>query len=486
MTKRKCRGYQLDTVFVPYLAKPERKSSRRELPAGSSTNLSLVVTPATCITSPFIPRAKTRQFQQYGISRPFGSLMSEEFTSVILNRFLPVNESNKTSLEPGMSQVCGAWVQILPSLVAGAPPGTLISLATRAFGAAILDVSDLGKSNQFRSNEAYLATLQELKNNILLSKNCLRIETAAAIACLAMTELLLPTSNEATYAHCKGLGALMSSYPPDLFDSDNFHFVFVGCRPVLLFQALVARRSTFLAQNPWLTAPFSNRPPSELQKLISEAAIIPSIMEEIDILPTLSGPAAFSRAVRAQSMLLGVLGQLDEWIGRFGRITIGFPGGFTQSILPDGTRDITSNMRYPNLLTANVHIHLWAFQIICLTELEKIYLFTSSHKSAPDHEAGAQNGSSGRQLGLATNICQSIDYFLQDRMNLHGPAASLFPLGIAYDVFRRDTRKNTQFIRRCQELFDRIYSKGFSKGSGPAAQDDDGHGVQQYSTTDTF
>lgn len=361
-----------------------------------------------------------------------------------------------------MSQVCGAWVEILPSLVAKAQPGELISLATRAFGAAILDKSQTGKSIGFRSSEAYIATLHELKKAVLSLESCLRVETAAAIACLAMAELLLPTPKEAMYTHCRGLSALLGSYPPELFCSDSLHFIFVGCRPVLLFQALAARKSTFLGHETWLNVPFQHHPPSDMQKLISEAAILPSLMEEIDMLPTLSPPVDVVRAFQAKFMLLEVLRLFDEWKGRFGRVTVGSPGGYLKLLGPGQTHGPIPNLWYSSLLAANVHIHLWAFQIICLTELDKLnpYMSDCQRNQTQDEEI---HNEGTRKLVLATKIYRSVEYLLQDTMNLHGPAAALFPLGIAYEVFVGDLEGNKEYIRHCERFFERIYSKGITK-----------------------
>lgn len=104
----------------------------------------------------------------------------------------------------------------------------------------------------FRSFEAYNSTLQQLKHALLASKVFFSIETATSIVCLAMVEvsvvasldwslviipicqLMFPTSSAGLFAHFAGFNALVKSYPPDLFSSDLFHAIFVGCRPILV------------------------------------------------------------------------------------------------------------------------------------------------------------------------------------------------------------------------------------------------------------
>lgn len=104
----------------------------------------------------------------------------------------------------------------------------------------------------FRTFEAYNSTLQQLKHALLASKVFFSIETVTSIVCLATVEvsvvasldwslviipicqLMFPTSSAGLFAHFAGFNALVKSYPPDLFSSDDFHEIFVGCRPILV------------------------------------------------------------------------------------------------------------------------------------------------------------------------------------------------------------------------------------------------------------
>ena len=78
---------------------------------------------------------------------------------------------------------------MLPSIVARANSGELITAATRAFGLVVLDRGLEGKHRSFHSIEAYVATLEKLNSVMQSPESFFRIETAATIACLAMVEV---------------------------------------------------------------------------------------------------------------------------------------------------------------------------------------------------------------------------------------------------------------------------------------------------------
>lgn len=105
-------------------------------------------------------------------------------------------------------------------------------------------------------------------------------------------------------------------------------------------------------------------------------------------------------------------------------------------------------------MAANVHIHALSFEIVCLTEVEKVDSFLANHGST-FRSAGGQtqevNYSDRKAWELADKVCQSIEYFLQEGMRLFGPASAVFPLRIAYDVLSRDSQGHQEGIRRCQD-----------------------------------
>lgn len=372
---------------------------------------------------------------------------------------------------------------VLPRLADEMPSGSLISAAVKAFATAILDRGPDGRRMNFRSLEAYHSTLQRLRRDLVVSSMSFDVRTAASIACLAMVEvshpgvsfstsfaitidysqLIFPTSTKGFYTHFNGLGVLFQFYPPDLFSSDVYHTIFVGCRPILvssvvyesfiahcshprqLFHALDRRKPTFLAQVQWKTKPFCFYPPSDLQLLIGDAATIPSLLEAIDGLSSLPSDLAISEAQRIRQGLLEVQNCLHKW----------------ESLHQmDSTYPLFSS-----LMTANVHTHALSFEIICLKEIEKVEMLLTDYgitaRLAAD-ETVEIDYSDRKVSELARQVLSAVDHFLQDEMRLFGPASAVFPLRVAYKVLSKDYEGNQCNIRRCRKLIARIRERGIS------------------------
>ncbi|CBY02475.1 predicted protein [Plenodomus lingam JN3] len=461
LTGRECGGYKLDPVFIPYKVTTLQKSSRK---GRTNKRSSEAAASTTGSKTRNVERTVAGQPPPSQICRPVDSATPQEFTAVVLSCFIPKYQQGPPTFDLSTSQVCGAWVGILPGLVARVGSGSrkLLYLATQAFAASILDSSTQAKSKSFHSQEAYHNTLQRLNKELVSMKSFFSVETAAAIVCLAMVELMLPISDNGIHAHTGGLGALINLSPPDLFSRKEFHAIFIGCRPVLLFQALAARKSTFLAQENWLRIPFRHHPPSAIQALISDGAVIPSIMEAIDILPTLPWYAAVMKAHQLKAKLEMVLGRLSRWNDRFGRDISESPGPILKADSPQAFENGARSFWFPSLVAANVHTHMWAFEIVSLVELDKLTPYLPGEKdvvSTPDQD---EEPPFARITTLASKICQCMEYLLQEDLKLFGPAAALFPLNIAYEVLSKDEEGNKQLIARCWQYFDLIRHRGIS------------------------
>lgn len=197
-----------------------------------------------------------------------------------------------------------------------------------------------------------------------------------------------------------------------------------------------------------------------MQLLLGDVAILPYIMEEIDLLQTLPQELAVSRACKAKNILDKVLQRLSKWNERFGQNTSSPPNSSIPNDVPDRPQDAETHIWFPNLLAANVHTHMWGFQIICLTEMEKLSPYLSDLDDAC--KAGEdEKGNDARMSVFAIKICQCMKYLLQDEMKLFGPAAALFPLKIAYEVLNRDRERNQAQIERCWRVFDQIRGRGY-------------------------
>lgn len=202
---------------------------------------------------------------------------------------------------------------------------------------------------------------------------------------------------------------------------------------------------TFLAQHQWKTKPFGFYAPSDIQLLISDAATLPSLLEAIDDLGSTPDENAVSKAEYIMTGLLEVHKSICKWKSLY-EMNATCPW-------------------FPNIMAANIHTHTLSFEIICLTEMEKVDLFLADHGSTFTRVGGQIleiKYTDKAVWELAGKICQGVEYFLQEEMKLFGPASAVFPLRIAHDVLSRDCHGNQGDIRRCQGLIDRIRQRGIS------------------------
>ncbi|KAJ6036709.1 hypothetical protein N7540_000988 [Penicillium herquei] len=115
---------------------------------------------------------------------------------------------------------------------------------------------------------------------------------------------------------------------------------------------------------------------------------------------------------------------------------------------------------------ANVLTHLWAFQITCATEIERLAplaLDCVFHKHISEFEDPFISNlvdNKERMVDLGRNIYLSMDYLLQDEMELFGPASTFYPLRVAYQRFKASQPEMTGDIACIENIVDRLAQKG--------------------------
>ena len=132
-------------------------------------------------------------------------------------------------------RVCGAWVEVLPDLVANSVNPALPA-AISAFALALLSGGPDKSGSILSGHEAYSLALRSLRLELRTTpKNgSLPSELAAAIMCLLLAELFLPTSLDSWTAHLQGFAELMQLAHPELYTVGIPHKLFVGARPILV------------------------------------------------------------------------------------------------------------------------------------------------------------------------------------------------------------------------------------------------------------
>ncbi|PGG99298.1 hypothetical protein AJ79_08565 [Helicocarpus griseus UAMH5409] len=203
------------------------------------------------------------------------------------------------------------------------------------------------------------------------------------------------------------------------------HKLFVGFRPFLIIKACHARQETFLGLHEWMHIPFSIFEPSPMQGLLSRIAIVPSLLQQVDQL--LGSPSqSDTNAWDIFNAFTNTLSNLQYWEEGLRRES----GSAYYEQLPassSGEGNITT--WFLNVTMANVYTHLWAFQIVCLLELERLEAVLSHVSPSPTFSDRVQfRYDQEKVLKISSLICSSMDYLIQNEMGLFGPASTFFPL----------------------------------------------------------
>lgn len=121
--------------------------------------------------------------------RPLSWPLSD-IVSLCAQNFIPANELSLSSSELANSQsrICGAWIEVLPTLV-NKREDYILHSAIRAFGTSILASGSDGRATVSEALEAQCEALHFLRGRISQANTSSFNELAAAIMCLFLSEV---------------------------------------------------------------------------------------------------------------------------------------------------------------------------------------------------------------------------------------------------------------------------------------------------------
>ncbi|KAH7119193.1 N-terminal fungal transcription regulatory domain-containing protein [Dactylonectria macrodidyma] len=447
---RQCPGYQANLIFRPPLVshlptakRDDRQNSRtkrKKLKQHADTTEQRALTPGL---------APTR-----AICWPLRDVIS-----FCVQNFAPASELPLLSDDPKVSQsrICGSWIEVLPELV-GRGESNLLPLAIRALGASIAARGCDGWapiSDALEANCSALTTLQGALSRTRVSPSD---ELAAAVMCLFLSEKLLPTSNASSVVHAKGISDLIQLCRPDFYASGVPHKLFVGFRPILILNAFDTRTSTFLATDEWKIEPFRLVPAVPLQALMNEAIEIPSILEKLDS-SKLNPASAYLVAHEALFGFVEILDRLSRW---YRSTQLSSRGPLWWPVSRTGGQ---THLWFSSITVANCLTHLWAFWIICATQIRQLraeFPGLMEQGIEVDGQVPESAHVSQKIIQESVRILQSVEFLTQDEMKLYGIASAALPLHTAWKVLDTINNSGTDTCSSsCQKVIERIISKGF-------------------------
>lgn len=155
-----------------------------------------------------------------------------------------------------------------------------------------------------------------------------------------------------------------------------------------------------------------------MQNLFSGTAVIPDLLQQIDILLHDSFQANHSEVAKMLNSFIEALDRLKDWEMHFQQ---GCPEAYYWPQVPDTkTIDGPHAFWFPNVTMANVYTHLWAFRIVCLTEIDRLsLLFPAFVLEIPAFASKFEFGYIKKQMvALSKQTCMGMEYLMQDEMRL--------------------------------------------------------------------
>ncbi|KAE8378003.1 hypothetical protein BDV26DRAFT_292605 [Aspergillus bertholletiae] len=448
-SERPCPGYKNKIIFVPQGSQP---ASRNKGDGSASGGVEL----------------DTSSHHLVSAFTTFRWSTVEEFFALGIAHFIPEPQLPLLPLESTTSQslVCASWLGVLPKITDHGKYGSLLVQTIRTLGLSILCKGSAKATWNSQRLESYCSAIHLLRNRLLASNDNSHGETTAAIMTLTLSELMFPTSKHGWIAHVKAVSELMRHSGPAAFVAPPCHKLFVGFRALILTEAILSRTWTFLELPEWQNVPFQQSGPSSLQRLLSCAVSLPSLLQQVDRLKDSTPDEAQCVARDTLSALYITLQRLEKW-EKFYHSSCQSPLYWLETSRGahsggTSTRSTyTGALSFPNVVTATSCIFLWAFKIVCLTEMDQLMTLYNIPRSDICLDSHLAHQLRDHSLDLSVKICQSMAYFLDDTMKFYGPGAAMFPFSIAYGTLYSYRDELADQVELCMHINGRLSQKGF-------------------------
>lgn len=203
-----------------------------------------------------------------------------------------------------------------------------------------------------------------------------------------------------------------------------------------------------------------------MQSLLSEAASVPTLLQRMD---EIHDPQVTIDKVcvvmQLSSDFVYTLHRLDEWeasvLSRETQPVYWYQDQETGSCeVPTTTKVL--RIWFPGITMANAFTYVWSFRIICLFEMRRLAITfprSNLHYAKKLGEVDGRNFLDNARV-LTKQVCQSMDYLLQDRMKLFGPASAILPLQLIYAVAELDPDAHQIEMEVVRKAIRRLVSKG--------------------------
>ena len=386
----------------------------------------------------------------------------------------------------------GSWLLLVTSLPS---PTRALEVAMMALSTARLGRVSNNLPMIRDSLHLYTLGLAEIQMALWNPALMYKDETLAASMALAMYELSeCPAESKHGYiSHHKGCSRLVQLRGVNAHTSGLGHRVFltfrmqgVSCIVSQSYQTLIKQilkalqpnYSTYLSEEPWIDGPWTDRPKRPMDALLDHLARAPGIFNQVHDLKKRAPHEILPTAL----LIIKQCWEVDRDMRTFYENLDGsIPGPlyWPEFSRTRGTADEKAlfpiSFHFPDLNIANILTIYWATSTILWSGMSQLYRLVQtldSTESTPKRDINGSSHSDPSQLpsldhrldyrSPARNVCQSVEYCVQDQMLGFGISSVVAPLTILAESLRDDPkfgRENlwiSQVLKRVDEQGIRI------------------------------
>ncbi|EAW13682.1 Zn(II)2Cys6 transcription factor [Aspergillus clavatus NRRL 1] len=409
--RRFCTGYHREVGFI--LVQPGTKASRRD------ANVH-----ATPETGP-----------SFDIIR--SSHMRQSFLEQFVGRCLPHPHLINAPKKP--------WLLLLPNL----------PMRTKAleFSALALSCAGLGRKAKdqsllHQSLRSYTRGLRELQAALWDQRLMHDDETLAACLVLSLYEVIeCPDRGCAAYiSHCKGFVSLIKARGMDAHTAGIGHELFLGVRFPGILDALGHRVPNYLCDRAWCLNPWSTRSKKSVDRIADCLAGVPFILQRLDRLDSLDQMENVAMTRQLIEEAYAIDRALQDVYSNF---QLEVPG---LSYWPVLSQSFTGNetngavfpvvYHFPNLKTASFLMLYWASRALlwsCISNLNDIIRKQTTQFTIDADQLSLDGHKT--YTTMARNVCQSLEYCLQEELSLLGMFVASTPIAIVTRAVQNRTEE---------------------------------------------
>ncbi|KAJ5578719.1 C6 zinc finger domain protein [Penicillium hispanicum] len=340
----------------------------------------------------------------------------------------------------------------------------------------------------YKGRGKYIDGLEKLQQALRNPLHRLADETLAACMALSYYELIegsagSASSDGAYEAHMRGAVMLLKLRGSEACGTSPLgHALFLALRVVMLLKSLDLHRGTFLAEPEWLTKPWGRIPKSAVDRVYDIIGEMPLVFQQIDELDDQADTDKAAQTSRVLAIVTKCL-QVDHALRQSNYTFEESNSGplywpELSSLEADAERAdglgkvFPVSFHFSTFNVAEVMTAYWSGMMIVHCKLQHLYarltaLYPSNAKYLVQSR---EHGEIAREV--ISNICQSAEYLLQEKLGGAGPMTLLAPLRGCRNYLesmaegkaaRREIAWLNEFIGRTTRRFEFPISRALEK-----------------------